>query len=57
MLKKKFFFFIKFSPIVHKKLLNIPDDKEEDFDDNIYFYLRRFLLVGTTIYEILKIRF
>jgi hypothetical protein len=29
--------FINFSLIVHEKSLNIPDDKEEDFDNNINF--------------------
>jgi hypothetical protein len=35
--------------------LNIPDDKEEDFDDNINFYVLCLHLGGTTVYEIVKI--
>ena len=47
--------FINFSLIVHEKSLNIPDDKEEDFDDNINFYVLCLLLGGNAVYEILKI--
>jgi hypothetical protein len=49
--------FINFSLTVHKKSLNIPDDKKkkkkEDFDDNINFYVLH--LGVNAVYEILKI--
>ena len=48
-------FFINFSLIAHEKSLNIPDDKEEDFDDNINFYVLCLLLGGNAVFEILKI--
>jgi len=35
--------------------LNIHDDEEEDFDDNINFYVLCLLLRGNAVYEILKI--
>ena len=35
--------------------MNIPDDKEEDFDDNINFYVLCLLLGGNAVFEILKI--
>ena len=46
-----------FSLIVHEKSLNIPDDKEEDFDDNINFYIQCLLLIKNTEYKILKDQF
>ena len=36
--------FINFSLIVHGKSLNITNDKEENFDDNINFYVMCLLL-------------
>jgi len=35
--------------------MNISDDKEEDFDDDINFYVLCLLLAGKTVYKILKI--
>jgi hypothetical protein len=35
--------------------LNIADDKEEDFDENIRFYVLYLLLDQNAVYEILKI--
>jgi len=35
--------------------LNIPDGKEENFDDNINFYILCLLPGGNTVYEILMI--
>lgn len=43
--------FYKFFLIVNKKSLNIPDAKEEDFYDNINFYVQGLLLDGNVIYE------
>lgn len=48
-------FFIKCFLIVHEKSMSIPDDKEDDFDDNIIFYMLCFLFDGNTIYKIIKI--
>ena len=49
-------FFINFSLIVHKKLLNIPGDLENDFEDNLNFYVFGLLLGGNAIFETLRIR-
>jgi len=49
-------FFINFSLIVHKKLLNIPGDLENDFEDNLNFYVFGLLLGGNAIFETLCIR-
>jgi len=35
--------------------MNIPDDREENFDDNINFYVLYLLLRGNAVYEILKV--
>ena len=47
--------FINLFLIVHEKSQNIPNDKEEDFDDNINFYALNLLLDENIVYEILKI--
>jgi hypothetical protein len=49
-------FFINFSLIVHEKSLNIPDDLENDFEDNLNFYVLCLLLGGNAIFETLRIR-
>ena len=47
--------FINFSLIVHEKSLNIPDNSENDFEDNLNFYVLCLLLGGNAIFEILHI--
>ena len=49
-------FFINFSLIVHEKSLNIPDDLENDFEDNLNFYVLYLILGGNAILETLRIR-
>jgi len=44
--------FNNFSLIAHKKSLNIHDDKEEDFDNNINFYMLYLLLGENAVYKI-----
>jgi len=49
-------FYINFSLIVHEKSLNIPDDLENDFEDNLNFYVLYLILGGNAILETLRIR-
>ena len=49
-------FFINFSLIIHEKTMNIPDDLENDFEDNLNFYVLCLLLGGNAIFETLRIR-
>jgi len=44
-----------FFSIVYEKSLNIPNNTDEDFDDNINFYVLSLLLGGNGVHEILKI--
>lgn len=46
--------FINLILIVHEKLLNIPDVKVEDFEDNINLYVLCLLLSWNAVHEILK---
>ena len=48
--------FINFSLIIYEKSLNITDDSENDFEDNLNFYVLCLLLGGNAIFEILRIR-
>jgi len=48
--------FINFSLIVHEKSLNILDNSEKDFEDNLNFYVLCLLLGGNAVFENLHIR-
>lgn len=47
--------FINFSLIVHEKSLNISDNSEKDFEDNLNFYVLCLLLGGNAVFENLHI--
>jgi len=47
--------FINFYLIVEQKSLNISDEYEKNFEDNINFYVLCILLGGNTIFEILDL--
>jgi len=48
--------FIAFSLIAHEKSLSIPNDLENDFEDNLNFYVLCLLLGRNTIFRTLNIR-
>jgi len=49
-------FFINFSLIVYEKSLNFFDNLENDFEDNLNFYVMYLFIGGNTIFETLHIR-